>query len=247
MTTTVSDGTSAGRETPRSAQIAPGPGFRIRMTIDRPPAAVLDRLAPFETPDISDVLNRLYTMHTAIRNLTTNSRLAGPACTVKVYPGDNLMVHKALDVANAGDVVVVDAGASTMNGIVGDLITTKAKHRGIAGFIIDGLVRDLPAMQATGMPVFARGVTPIGPLHRGPGEINYTISCGGIVVNPGDIVLGDLNGVVVVRREFAEEIAERLTRLQEGLSIYREAVIRGDFSNEWVDVLLRQAGCTITD
>src|SRR5260370_14810705 len=111
-------------------------------------------------------------------------RLCGPACTVKVFPGDNLMVHKSLDVAMPGDIVVIDAHASSMNAVLGDLVSTKAKHRGIAGFVVDGFVRDLPNILELDFPIFARGTTSIRPLHRGPGEINYPIFCRRPVVNP---------------------------------------------------------------
>ena len=232
---------------PKSAEIHPGPGFRIRQTIERPAAELIEKLSEFETPDISDMMNRLYTMNSAIHNLVNNAPLFGPACTVKVFPGDNLMVHKALDVAKPGDIIVVDAGGSHMNGIIGDLIATKAKHRGIKGFVIDGLIRDLPGIREVGMPVYARGVTPIGPLHRGPGEINFPISCGGIVVNPGDIICADENGVVVVRKEVAEELILRLSKQKEALSAYVADVKRGIFSNEWVDRLLKQHECIILD
>ena len=179
-----------------------GPGFRVRHQIERPDAEVLAGFGAFDTPDISDLMNRLYTMSSEIHCVTTeHGRILGPACTVKVFPGDNLMVHKSLDIARPGDVVVVDASASTSFAVLGDLVSTKARHRGIAGFVVDGLVRDLPDIQALGdLPVFARGVSPIGPLHRGPGEVNFPVSAGGIVVHPGDIVVGDRNGVVVVPR-----------------------------------------------
>jgi regulator of RNase E activity RraA len=182
-----------------------------------------------------------------IRNLTDpNLRLLGPACTVKVYPGDNLMVHKSLDIAQPGDVVVVDASSSTMTAVLGDLVSTKARHRGIAGFVVDGLIRDLPAILALGdFPVFARGVTPLGPLHRGPGEVNYPISAGGIVVHPGDIVVGDLNGVVVVAQEIAADLLERLQSRAPAENAYAESVARGEFSNDWVDKSLEQSGLTI--
>jgi RraA family protein len=233
--------------TPKSAQVHPGPGFRIRKSIERPPEELVDEFRSFPTPDISDMLNRLYTMSSAIQILTEECSVAGPACTVKVYPGDNLMVHKALDIAQPGDILVVDAGGSTMNGIIGDLISTKAKHRGIAAFIIDGLIRDLPEVRANGLPVFARGVTPIGPLHRGPGEINFPVSCGGIVVNPGDIVVGDRNGITVVRKDFAREILDRLHNQRQALQRYEAQVRRGQFSNKWADDLLQDLNCTILE
>src|SRR5207302_4451763 len=170
-------------------------------------------------------------------------QLCGPACTVKVFPGDNLMVHKALDVARPGDIVVVDTGRSASNAVLGDLVTTKAKHRQIAGFIVDGLIRDLPGILPLNFPVFARGTTPVGPLHRGPGEINYPISCGGVVVNPADLIVADGAGVVVVPRDIAPELLLRLKSHAETNEAYLNAVKRGEFSNQWVDRILEQHGC----
>jgi RraA family protein len=229
---------------PRSAEIHAGPGFRIRYEITRPDPQTVRGLSGFETPEISDLMNRLYTMVPAIRNLTDESlRIAGPACTVKVYPGDNLMVHKSLDIAQPGDIVVVDAGGSVMTAALGDLISRKAQHRGIAGFVVDGLIRDLPAIRGLGdFPVYARGVTPVGPLHRGPGEINHAISAGGIVVHPGDVIVGDLNGVVVVPGDIADDLLERLTTMAAEQADYVAAVARGDFSNAWVDRILEENG-----
>ena len=215
----------------------PGPGYRIKKTFIRPAPEIVEQYRLFETPDISDMLNRLYTMTSVIQNRINDTTIGGPACTVKVFPGDNLMVHKALDIAQPGDIIVVDASSSTMTAVLGDLVTSKAKSRGIQAFVIDGLIRDLPAMQEVGLPVFARGITPIGPLHRGPGEINFPISCGGIVVNPGDIIIGDRNGVVVVRSDFAEEVLKRLWAQQDSLEEYINNVKRGISSNTWVDKL----------
>jgi RraA family protein len=231
---------------PRSAHLHPGPGFRVKMNIQRPPQELLQGFQQFPTPDISDLLNRLYAVDPQIRCLTLLShRVCGPACTVKVYPGDNLMVHKSLDVAEPGDVVIVDAGGSTLTAVLGDLVCTKAKHRGIQGFIVDGLVRDLPSIQALDYPVFGRGTTPIGPLHRGPGEINYSICCGNVVVNPGDIVVGDSMGVVIIPQGIAEDLLARLRAHESANAEYFEAVKRGDFSNAWVDRILSDLECPV--
>lgn len=232
---------------PTSAEINSGPGFRVRKNIMRPEQDIVEQYRQFETPDISDLMNRLYTMNSAIHNVVDEAPISGPACTVKVFPGDNLMVHKALDIAKPGDIIVVDAGGTPMNGVLGDLVASKAKHRGVAGFVVDGLVRDLPGLKDVDLPVYARGVTPIGPLHRGPGEINYPVSCGGIVVNPGDIITGDINGVVVVRQDFAEEILARAYAQRDGLAQYVADVKKGIFSNEWVDKLLESSGCVMSD
>jgi RraA family protein len=229
---------------PQSAVMYPGPGFRIRSSIERPDADLIAGFGRFDTPAISDRMNRLYAMATGIRNVTDESlSILGPACTVKVYPGDNLMVHKSLDVAQRGDVVVIDTSASAMTAVLGDLISTKARHRGIAGFVVDGLVRDLEDIRALGdFPVYARGTTPIGPLHRGPGEINYPVSVGGIVVFPGDIIVGDVNGVVVIPKGIARELLDRLSAVAAKESDYVAAVRDGDFSNDWVDTVLLDAG-----
>jgi len=232
---------------PRSAEVTPGPGFRLRGRFEPVDHTIVRRLAQFETPAISDRMNRLHTMDHAIRALTpAATTVAGNACTVKVYPGDNLMVHKSLDVAEPGDVVVIDAASATTFAVLGDMVATKARHRGIAGFVVDGLVRDLPGILALGdLPVFARGVTPIGPLHRGPGEINYPVSAGGIVVHCGDIVIGDPSGVVVVPIECARDVVEGLERHAEADRAYAEAVARGTFSTAWVDQELRAGGLDV--
>jgi len=232
---------------PKSAEMIPGPGFMVRKSIDRLPAAMIARFESFATADISDSLNRMYTLASSIENVTTDERLMGSACTVKVFPGDNLMVHKALDVAKPGDVIVVDTSGNRSNAVIGDLVLTKAKHRGIAGFVVDGLVRDVEAMREVGIPVYARGITPFGPLHRGPGELNYSVSCGGVVVNPGDLIVADGDGVVVVRKEYAEVVAQRLEDTKERMAAYLAAVQRGDFSNDWVDQLLELSECPVND
>lgn len=231
---------------PTSSNMYSGPGFRIKKKIDRAPQELIESFLEFNTPDISDMLNRMYTMNSGIQDLTGHGKIIGSACTVKVYPGDNLMVHKALDIAQPGDIIVVDCGV-LCNGVIGDLVATKAKHRGVAGFVIDGLIRDLEGIREIGMPVYARGHTPKGPLHRGPGEINYSISCGGIVVNPGDIVYGDANGVVTIHREFANELLSMLINSRNTLQDYIANVKQGKFSNDWVDNTLNGNNCLYVD
>ena len=228
---------------PISAEMYYGVGFRTRENNRRTDENLLQTLLEFESPDVSDQLNRMSTVLPEIHCLTgAHHRLVGPVCTVKVYPGDNLMVHKSLDIARSGDVVVVDASGSNMNAVLGDLICTKAKSRGIAGFIVDGYIRDLPDILPLDFPVFARGITAVGPLHRGPGEINYAICCGGAVTNPGDIVLADQVGIVIIPQDHAADLCERLIASRERNREYLEAVKRGEFSNEWVDEILTSAG-----
>ena len=208
----------------------------------------IEKFQEYEVPDISDTLNRLYALDSAIVPLAGGGKkISGNVCTVRVYPGDNLMVHKVLDIVQPGDVVVIDGhGSQTVNAVLGDIICTKAKFRGIQGFIVDGLIRDQPGIAEIGIPVFARGTTPVGPLHRGPGEINYPISCGGIVINPGDVIVADECGVVTIPRENVDEILARLETHKAKQGPYLEGVSRGEVSNAWVDDLLAAQGC-LTD
>ncbi len=232
---------------PKSAEINPGPGYRLRKSIVRLTPELIAQYKKFPTPDISDMLNRMYTMDSGIKTFGSNARLVGTACTVKTFPGDNLMVHKSLDIVQPGDVIVIDTGGSQRGAVLGDLISNKAVHRGVAGFIVDGLIRDVEGIRETGLPVFARGVTPFGPLHRGPGELNFPVSCGGIVVNPGDIIVADENGVVVVRQEFAADTIVQLSEHHQAMEAYVADVKKGEFSNEWVDTQLVRDKCEFHD
>ena len=232
---------------PSTTEMHCGPGFRVRYDIERAAEEVVAAFGGFPTPDISDLINRLYTMSADIHNVSNEKEICGSACTVKVFPGDNLMVHKALDVAKPGDVIVVDTSGNRSHAVLGDLVSNKAKHLGIQAFVIDGLVRDIDGIRETGIPVFATGITPIGPLHRGPGELNFPISCGGIVVNPGDIIRGDENGIVVVRKDFADEILDRLHLQQDKLAEYVAQVKQGVFSNDWVDKALKLGNCSLEE
>jgi RraA family protein len=234
---------------PESADLHPGPGFQVRLDCPRLDRSLMDRFLAYDTPTISDLLNRLYALDPAIRCLTGETAvMCGPVCTVKVFPGDNLMVHKSLDVAKPGDIVVIDANGSqciSPNAVLGDTICTKARHRKIAGFIVDGFVRDLPGMIEVGLPVYARGTTPVGPLHRGPGEVNFPIACGGTVINPGDVIVADSAGIVNVPREVAEALLASLDARKDKAAAYMANVQRGEFSNDWVDEILTQNKCPI--
>jgi regulator of RNase E activity RraA len=228
---------------PASSEMRGGPGFRINMQFDSVTSEQIEQLAEFETAEISDALNRMFTMDPSIRNVVNEIPLYGPAVTVKVFPGDNLMVHKALDLVKPGDVIVIDTSGAPRNASVGDMIGNKAKHLGVAGFIVDGLVRDISGLREIGLPVYATGITSFGPLHRGPGELCHAISCGGIVVNAGDAICADKSGIVVVNKNFVEDTIDHLKSQQEDLEQYTRNVQQGKFSNDWVDKQLKLDGC----
>lgn len=181
-------------------------GFRIGEDITRPNKSVFERLIKFGTPALSDGLNKFNTLASDIKPVAKGVRLAGPAFTVKLRPADNLMLHKAISMAKEGDIIVVDTGGTTNYSILGDLMSSAAFKKKIGGFVIDGAIRDVEELQEKHYPVFAKAITPAVGDKEGPGEINYPISCGGVVVMPGDYIVGDDNGVVVIPPHFVEEI-----------------------------------------
>jgi RraA family protein len=219
-------------------------GFRILPMPARPSRELLAALAEMVTPHLSDNMSRLQGAAAAIRPMHGGgAKLAGPAFTVRVPAGDNLMVHKAIDIAAPGDVIVVDAAGVLEQAIIGDIMTSLAAKRGVAGFVIDGAIRDAAELAARPYPVYARGVTHRGPYKSGPGEINVPVSIGGMVVRPGDIIVGDDDGVVAVPQADAEAVlaAAREQKKKEEASL--AAIAAGTIDRKWVDETLRAKGC----
>lgn len=173
------------------------------------------RLGALPTPNIGDAMERLGVLDSAIKPIWTGGRVAGPAFTVWTRAGDNAYIHRALAEAAPGDVIVVNGQADESRALMGDLIGARARNAGIAGFIIDGAVRDAAGLEHVGMPVFARTTSPAGPYKNGPGALGCAVAVGGVAVLPGDIVVGDDDGVVVVPRARAEEILLGAEAVQE--------------------------------
>lgn len=221
----------------------PNIGFRILPMPARPSKKLIKALGAMVTAHLSDNMNRLVAGGAALRPMHRGGKLAGPAFTVKVAPGDNLMVHKAIDTAAPGDVIVVDAGGELTHAIIGDIMSSHAEKRGVAGFVIYGAIRDAAEIGARRFPVYACGVTHRGPYKNGPGEINAPIALDGMVVNPGDIIVGDADGVVAVPLAHAEEILAlaRAQLAKETATLH--AIAKGKVDRRWVDELLRQRGC----
>lgn len=182
-------------------------GFRIYKDFKRPDRTLVERFSGIPSSNIGDIMNRLYCMRHEISPFNSNP-LLGTAFTVKAPAGDNLVLHRALDLAKPGDIVVVDGEGCENRSLIGEMMFTYAEKRGIKGFVIDGAIRDVDAARRSSMAIYARAVTPQGPYKFGPGEINVPVSCGGQVVFPGDILVGDEDGIVVIRPEIAAELAE---------------------------------------
>ncbi len=221
----------------------PNIGFRILPMPARPPKKLVKALGAMVTAHLSDNMNRLVAGGAALRPMHAGGKLCGPALTVKVAPGDNLMVHKAIDIAAPGDVIVVDAGGVLTTAIIGDIMSSLAEQRGLAGMVIYGAIRDSAEIRARRFPVYACGVTHRGPYKNGPGEINAPIALDGMVVHPGDIVVGDADGVVAVPLAQAGEILALAQAQLAKETATLKAIARGKAERRWVDELLKQHGC----
>lgn len=195
--------------------------------------------------NVSDSMGRLAAGGARLRPMHRGGVMAGPALTVKTRPGDNLMVHKALDLALPGDVVVVDAGGELTQAIIGDLMLNHAIARGLAGIVINGAVRDLDFIRGQDLPVYAAGVTHRGPYKDGPGEINGAIGIDGMVIEAGDLVLGDLDGVLCVPFGVAEAALAAARAKQKAEEAEVLLIRAGRSERGWVDVALERLGCAV--
>lgn len=220
-------------------------GFRILSVTKRADQKLIDEFKNVVTPHISDNLNRMFAGGTTLRPFHKKGKLVGSAITVKTRPGDNLMVHKAIDLAEPGDVIVVDAGGDLTNAIVGEIMLRIAQKNKISGFIINGAIRDTAAFAEEEFPVYAAGVTHRGPYKDGPGEINVPISLSGMIVNPGDIVVGDEDGLVTVPLDRAEEILALAQKHQQMEEEIMRSINEGRIDRSWIDKTLTEKGCEV--
>lgn len=221
-------------------------GFRVYTKIERPDSELVKGFKGIPVANIADNMNRFSCVDARIKPMN-RSPLLGTAFTVKSRTADNLLFHKALDIAKPGDVIVVDVQGDTVNSVTGEIMMRYAKKKGLAGFLIDGAIRDSGALAEMDFAVYAKGVTPMGPYKDGPGEINVPVSCGGVVVNPGDIIVGDEDGVVVIKPQDAPDILAkaRATTIKEA-GIFK-AIEEGTWDRAWVDKTLKERGCEIID
>lgn len=195
--------------------------------------------------NVSDVMARMTAGGATLRPFYTGGTMAGPAITVKSRPGDNLMVHKALDIAEPGDIVVVDAGGDTTNAIIGELMVAHAQQRGLGGIVIFGAIRDSAELSAGSFPVFACGVTHRGPYKDGPGEVNVPIAIDGMVIHPGDLICGDPDGLLGVPIDDVETLFAAASKKHEAETRQMENIRLGKNDRSWVDAALSKAGCEI--
>jgi len=220
-------------------------GFRINERIERPCSELVRQFADIPVANICDNMGRVFAVHHSIRPFNT-SPLLGVAFTVKVPPGDNLMFHKALDMAQPGDIMAVDGEGSMSHSICGEIMVRYAMKRGIAGFVIDGCIRDCESLSMHKFPVYAKGVQPKGPYKNGPGEINTPVSIGGLVVCPGDILVGDADGIVVIKPSDAESVLDMAQKHNSKEAQIFIDIENGSWDRSWIDITLKEKGCELT-
>lgn len=223
-------------------------GCKIVKNWTRPSKELVARFKDMPVANIDDNMGRIAAVDTAIEPVG-KGQLLGTAFTIRVPQGDNLMFHAAMDLAQPGDVIVIDAGGFTDRAIFGELMATYCKTRGIKGIVCDGAIRDRGGLAAMeDFPVYARSATPNGPYKNGPGEIGVPVVIGGKVVNPGDIIVGDDDGVIVIDPAIADEIADATLAVEKKeADIMKHILEDGTYIRPWVDELLEKIGCEIVE
>ncbi len=219
----------------------------IRADFERVSAETLDAFRDVPTGWVADAAGRRGALCHGIRQLAGAGRFVGTALTVQTRPADNLAPYAALKVARPGDVLMVATDDCESVAVIGDILLGMARNAGVVAAVTDGLVRDIEGIRKLGLPTFARGLTPNSPFKDGPGSIGLAISLGGMPVSPGDLVVGDEDGVVVVPRESAAAVATALTEVREKERRMDAAVAAGATAPEWLDAVFASDAVTRLD
>lgn len=222
-------------------------GCKIIRDFERPAPELVARFKGMPVANIDDNMGRIAAVDTAIEPIGYKGQLLGTAFTVRVPQGDNLMFHAAMDLAKPGDVIVIDAGGFTDRAIFGELMSTYCRSRGIVGIVCDGAIRDRNGIAAMeNFHVYARSAIPNGPYKNGPGEINVPVVIGGKLVRPGDIIVGDDDGVIIIDPAIADEIATATEGVEKKEADIMDHILNdGTYIRPWVDDKLKEIGCEI--
>ena len=223
-------------------------GFRVISKREKNKNTLINQFNNYSTANIADCMNRFFCVDSRIKliNQIDGMKMVGQALTVKTRSIDNLMIHKAIDMAVSGDIIVIDTFGDTQSAVIGEIMTRMAMLKKISGFLIDGCIRDYAEIKNLNLPIFAKGITPRGPYKDGPGEINVQVSCGGVVINPGDIIVGDYDGVVVIPTNEVEDVLLKVRQKKEVEIKRLESLKHGNFGDRsWIDRTLLEKGCKI--
>lgn len=224
-------------------------GFRVFLKRDLPPAQIVEAFRSLPPANVADCMGRLCALSAEIRLLSKPSQpiSVGVALTVKARPGDNLMIHRALNIAGPGDFIVVANEGDRSHSLIGEVMATFATYKQIAGLILDGPIRDIEAISQMELPIYGTGTTPGGPYKEGPGEVNVPISCGGVSIEPGDIILADADGIIVIPKYDAERIYAESVKFSASDKAKVVAAGNGTADRSWVDKSLAAKNCEIID
>jgi regulator of RNase E activity RraA len=217
-------------------------GYRINPSERYVSQGIVEAYRGIPTSIISDTMERMFAMNSEIRPFHQNPVMVGHALTISCPPGDNLVLQKAIEMAEPGDVLVMNTGGDISQAPVGEIVVSNCIRKEIVGLVIDGAIRDSDILPTLSIPVFAKGVTHRGCYKNGPGELNVTISCGGMVVRPGDLVVGDSDGVVIVPYEEAPGLLPELKKKVEKETVVLEQIRANTVDRSWVDEELRDKG-----
>jgi RraA family protein len=218
-------------------------GLQILKRTRQVSAQVVQAFKGLPVANISDCMTRMTAGGPRLRPMHSTGYLAGPALTVKTRPGDNLMIHKALTLAQPGDVIVVDGGGDLTNSLFGEIMVATAVKIGVAGVVLNGAVRDCEEIGRGEFPLYAAGVTHRGPYKDGPGEINVPISIDGMVIHPGDLIVGDADGLLCVPYDVVEEVLGATHKKMEAEKKTLADIEAGRLDTTWIDATLRRLGC----
>ncbi|MDQ7913450.1 RraA family protein [Pseudomonas sp. 102515] len=220
-------------------------GFRVLNAQRKVAADWVARYREVPVANVSDSMNRMTAGGSRLRPMHRQGVLAGPALTVKARPGDNLMLHYALDIAEPGDVIVVDAGGDLTNALIGEMMVAYAIKRGVAGIVINGAIRDAANIGSGDFPLFAAGISHRGPYKDGPGEINVPIAIDGMVIEPGDLVIGDDDGLLCVPYDQVAEVYDRASAKHAAEEKQMCQIAEGTNDRSWVLESLKKKGCAL--
>jgi 4-hydroxy-4-methyl-2-oxoglutarate aldolase len=221
--------------------------LKIRRDFPRPTAAERAAYEAAPTGWIVDAQGRRGALPHWIRPLSAATRFVGTALTVRTRPIDNLAPYAALKFAKPGDVLIVAVDGSDTASVLGDILLGMARNAGIVAAVTDGVVRDIRGINEVGIPTFARGLSPNSPMKDGPGEIGFAVTLGGVVINPGDLVVGDIDGVVVVAREEVGAIGAELAAIAEKERKMEATVAAGAKYPAWLDDVLASPRISYAD
>lgn len=214
----------------------------IILDFERVPADIVERAGRLQPAILADAAGRRGALHGRIKALRPSMKLAGPAFTVEVRPGDNLMIHAAIAMAKPGDILVIDGKGDLSAALMGAIMMTACQKVGIAGVVMDGASRDSLELEEMGFPVFSAGTNPNGPTKNIGGRIGHPVSVGGVTVHPGDFVIGDADGVVVIERTKIEGLLPQAEKKVKDEAARIQAIRGGNTNAAWLAGALRAAG-----